>query len=174
MAMKRPEMDSELGRVVDALPGLVRLEFLDAQIDYLNHRWSECTGLGVEESRSRGWQAAVHPEDLPRLLASWPADSASSAPIETQASLRGRDCIYRWFQFHAHPSLDASGEVVKWCGLSTDIGERMQAEQTLQASGRRFRLIGQFFSPRQPRTARRVELIATTWNTSAQHLRSRR
>src|SRR5262249_45460847 len=59
------------------------------------------------------------------------------APVEAQVRLRGADGKYRWFLFRAQPSADASGEVVKWCGLSTDIDDRVQAEETLRASERR-------------------------------------
>jgi PAS domain S-box-containing protein len=141
MVMPGAAMDSALGRVVDAVPGLVWTAFPDGQIDFLNQRWSEYTGLGVDECRGRGWQAALHAEDLPRLLAGWRPDSASTAPVETQVRLRGPDGKYRWFLFRAHPSTDASGVVVKWSGLATDIDERRQAEEALRASERRFRLI---------------------------------
>ncbi len=134
-------MESELSAVVDALPGLVWTALPDGQIDYLNQRWSDYTGLGVAESCGRGWQSAVHPEDLPRLLAGWQVDSASPTPVETQVRLRGREAKYRWFLFRAHRSVDASGAVAKWCGLGTDIDERMQAEEVLRASERRFRSI---------------------------------
>jgi PAS domain S-box-containing protein len=132
-------MESELGAVVDALPGLLWTAFPDGQIGYLNRRWSDYTGLAVEESRGRGWQASVHPEDLPRLLAGWRAES--SASVETEVRLRGSDGKYRWFLFRAHPSANPSGQLVKWCGLSTDIDERMQAEEALRTSERRFRSI---------------------------------
>src|ERR1700754_749941 len=102
-------MESELSAVVDALPGLVWTAFPDGQIDYLNQRWSDYTGLGVEESRCHGWQASVHPEDFPRLLAAGRADSASNVPVETPARLRGPAGKYRWFLFRAHPLTDASG-----------------------------------------------------------------
>jgi len=134
-------MESELSRVVDALPGFVWTALPDGQIDFLNRRWSDYTGLQVDRSCGRGWQAAVHPEDLPRLLADLTAVQESGAPVETEVRLRGVDGQYRWFLFCAQPSIDASGQVVRWCGLSTDIDRRRQAEEAVRASERRFRLI---------------------------------
>ncbi|MEN3378041.1 MAG: hypothetical protein V7604_3396 [Hyphomicrobiales bacterium] len=134
-------MESDLSRVVDALPGLVWTALPDGQFDFMNRRWSEYTGLAVDASYGRGWQVAVHPEDLPGLLAGWRGGSSSGAPVESTARLRGADGSYRWFLFRAHPSADASGQVVKWCGLSTDIDDRMQAEEALRARESRFRLI---------------------------------
>src|SRR5262249_3175534 len=106
-------MESELGRVVDALPGLVWTARPDGQIDSINQRWTEFTGLAIEQSRGRGWQAAIHPEDLAPLLAGWRSVDAARAPVEAEVRLRGSDGKYRWFLFRAHPLADASGQVVK-------------------------------------------------------------
>jgi PAS domain S-box-containing protein len=134
-------MESELGHVLDVLPGFVWTALPDGQIDFINQRWSDYTGLEIDRSHGRGWQAAVHPEDLPRLLADWHGDSAPNAAVQSEARLRGTDGQYRWFLFRAQPEVDASGQVVKWCGLSTDIDDRIQVEESLRASERRFRLI---------------------------------
>jgi PAS domain-containing protein len=55
-------MENELRRVVDALPGLVWTARADGHIDFLNQRWCEYTGRGVDEAYGEGWQTAIHPE----------------------------------------------------------------------------------------------------------------
>jgi PAS domain S-box-containing protein len=140
-------MEIELRRVVDALPGLVWTARPDGQIDFLNKRWCEYTGLsvdealGVDEAYGRGWQTAIHPDDLPELLERWRSILASGEPCEMEARLRRFDGEYRWFLFRTCPLADASGQVVKWCGTNIDIEDRRRAEEALRAHERRFRLI---------------------------------
>ncbi len=126
-------MEIELRRIVDALPGLVWTARLDGHIDFLNQRWCEYTGLTVEEAYGRGWQTAIHPDDLPELLERWRSILASGEPREMEARLRRFDGEYRWFLFRTNPLIDASGQVVKWCGMNTDIEDRRRSEETQRA-----------------------------------------
>ena len=126
-------MENELSRVVDALPGLVWTARLDGHIDFLNQRWCEYTGRNVDEAHGRAWQTAIHPEDLPELLERWRSILASGEPGEMEARLRRFDGEYRWFLFRTHPLIDASGQVVKWCGMNTDIEDRRRSEETQRA-----------------------------------------
>jgi PAS domain S-box-containing protein len=48
-----------------------------------------------------------------------------------EARLRRYDGEYRRFLFSAAPLADKSGQVVKWCGINTDIEERLKAEEVL-------------------------------------------
>ena len=91
-------MENELNQIVDALPGLVWTALPDGRIDFLNQRWCEYTGLGVDEACGAGWQTAIHPEDLPRLLERWRSILASGEPCEMEARLRRFDGEYRWFR----------------------------------------------------------------------------
>ena len=43
-------MENELGPVVDTLPGLVWTALPDGNVDFVNRRWCEYTGLGVDEA----------------------------------------------------------------------------------------------------------------------------
>ena len=47
-------MENNLNRVVDLLPGLVWTALPDGQVDFLNQRWCEYTGLSVAEGLRRG------------------------------------------------------------------------------------------------------------------------
>src|SRR3984893_12810112 len=134
-------MENQLSGVVDALPGLVWTALPNGHIDFLNQRWYEYTGLSVDEAYGQGWQTAIHPEDLPELLERWQSILASGEPGEMEARLRRFDGEYRWFLFRTCPSADASGQVVKWCGINTDIEDRRRAEEALRAREGRFRLI---------------------------------
>jgi len=127
------DVQNDLSRVVDALPGLVWTALPDGDIDFLNQRWCEYTGLSAEEAQWRGWQAAVHPDDLHLLLERWPSEMAGGARGEMEARLRRFDGGYRWFLFRTFPLVDASGQIEKWCGMNTDIDDRRRREKNLRA-----------------------------------------
>ena len=38
---------------------------------YVNERWCELAGLSVDQALGDGWMAALHPDDLGRVLAEW-------------------------------------------------------------------------------------------------------
>jgi PAS domain-containing protein len=73
-------MDTALGRVVDALPGLVWTARPDGQIEFVGERWCDHTGLSVADVHRRGWRAAIHPEDVSELLERWRSIPASGEP----------------------------------------------------------------------------------------------
>jgi PAS domain S-box-containing protein len=126
-------MENELSRVVDALPGLVWTALPDGDLDFVNQRWCDYTGLAAEEARGAGWQAVVHPEDLAEALARWHSILSSGDAGEMEARLRRFDGAYHWFICRACPIADAAGNVIKWCGINSDLEGRWQAEDARRA-----------------------------------------
>ena len=57
-------MENDPRLLIDALPGLVWTALPDGNIDFLNHRWCEYTGLSLGDSIGSGWETPIHPEDL--------------------------------------------------------------------------------------------------------------
>lgn len=121
-------MQNEFSRIVNEFPALVWTALPDGQVDFFNQRWCEYTGLSLEEARGTGWQAAIHPEELPAVVARRGSIMASGEPGETNTRLRRFDGEYRWFLHCFNPLRDETGRIVKWVGVSTDIEDRRRAE----------------------------------------------
>jgi PAS domain S-box-containing protein len=134
-------MEFDLGRVLDALPAMVWTALPDGQIDFINRRWSEYTGLGLDKAHGWDWQAAVDPHDLPGLLERWRSILASGEPAEMEARVRRFDGQYRWYLVHCSPMRDDAGRIHKWYGINTDIDDLKRAEETSRESERYSRLI---------------------------------
>jgi PAS domain S-box-containing protein len=113
---------------VDAIPTLAWSAQGDGSVDFFNQRWLEYTGLSPEEARDWGWTVALHADDLKGLVDNWRCILASGEPGEIEGRLRRFDGVYRWFLFHATPSFDNDGRLVKWFGTNTDIEDRKRAE----------------------------------------------
>ncbi len=126
-------MANELGGLVDFLPGLIWTALADGEVDFVNQRWCDYTGLSADDVSGRGLRAAVHPDDLPGLLARWQSILASAEPGETEARLRRVDGEFRWFLFRICPIADATGQVVKWSGINIDIHDLRRSEQAPHA-----------------------------------------
>ncbi len=124
-------MENRLSHVIDLLPGLIWTARSDGAADFVNRRWCEYTGLGFDQALAHGWLAAVHPDDRPGVLERWRLITASGEPGELEGRLRRFDGEHRWFLFRASPLTDASGKVVGWCGVNTDIEGHKAAEDAL-------------------------------------------
>lgn len=123
--------EDRLRSILDATPGFVWSTDASGSVDFLNQRWSEYTGMTLDDCYGYGWTAAVHPDDAPALAVYWQTLLESGQPGEYEARLRRHDGVYRWFLIRATPQRDGWGHVVKWYGANTDIEDRKQAEMLL-------------------------------------------
>src|SRR6266699_3412284 len=103
-SLRRSEAQFQL--VLDTIPGLVWSALPDGNVDYLNQRYREYTGLALHEIVGWGWQVAIHPDDLKEHVDYWKMVLASGQPGETEARLRRSDGVYRWFLARAVPLFD--------------------------------------------------------------------
>jgi len=118
---------------VETMPALAFVNEPDGNRAFVNKAWLEYTGLSPEQASGSGWEKAIHPDDLKRVLERWrTAQSTGELPAYEVRVRRGSDGAYRWFQTRARPLHDKRGRIVKWCAVATDIEDRKRAEQ-LQA-----------------------------------------
>jgi PAS domain S-box-containing protein len=128
-------------RLVEALPGVVWMSDEKGSVTYKNDHWTELTGLAVEEGLGDGWMEAVHPDDLPRVLAAWDQSVAAGAPHAAPHRYRRWDGEYRWHLCRAVPLREEGGAVREWVGVSIDIHDRYEAEKALGESEARYRAL---------------------------------
>ena len=139
LLLRESERDSRL--LVDSIPGLVALLTASGEVEFVNRQIHEYTGRALEDLKQWGTNDTIHPEDLPQVIRAFTQSIASGSPYEIVQRLRRSDGVYRWFQNNGFPLRDASGHIIRWCVLLTDIDERKRAEDALRESERGSRLI---------------------------------
>ncbi|HMD96776.1 MAG TPA: PAS domain-containing protein [Terriglobia bacterium] len=127
--------ESELRRLIDAIPQHVMVLEPDGSTRYINQVGLDYTGLTLEESVAKDALAKIyHPDDLERVLGERRNAISRGAPGEVEARILGADGKYRWFLIRINPLRDELGRVLRWYGTRTDIEDRKQAEDALRRS----------------------------------------
>jgi PAS domain S-box-containing protein len=119
--------------LAEAVPQIVWTAAPDGRITFINKRWTDFTGLSLEETNDlEAVKRVIHPEDIERVFERWADALAHGTPHEAEWRFRDRkDGGYRWFLTRALPVHDASGSVIEWFGTATDIDDRKRAEEAL-------------------------------------------
>jgi PAS domain S-box-containing protein len=125
---------------MDTIPAIVWSASPDGSDDFFNKSWVEYTNLSVEESKGFGWLKAIHPDDVPALLAKWRAAVTTGTNYEAVARVRRFDGEYRWFLSRAVPLRDKADNVLKWYGTNVDIDDRKRAEARVSQAETELRL----------------------------------
>jgi PAS domain S-box-containing protein len=126
------ESERSVRLIVDGIAGLVAIMAPEGQIESVNHQTLEYFGRTLEELRGWATSDAVHPEDLPQVVAAWTHSVETGDTFEVDERLRGADGAYRWFHIRGLPLRDAEGRIVRWYNLLTDIDQRRREEERLQ------------------------------------------
>jgi PAS domain S-box-containing protein len=126
------EQQLQLITLANVVPAFVWFASPDGKINFLNERWYEYTGQAPQQALPDGWAQALHPEDQARTAEVWSLARERGSPYEVECRYRRHDGTYRWYIARAEPQRDASGQILRWFGTSTDIHERKVAEERLQ------------------------------------------
>lgn len=122
--------DSALLLLSEALPQQLWTAAPDGRLDFVNRHVLDYFGRTAEQMLADGWQAVVHPLDLPECLAKWLRSLADASPYEVEFRLRDAAGVYRWHLARAQAMRDEHGAVVRWFGANTDIDEHKRVERS--------------------------------------------
>jgi PAS domain S-box-containing protein len=71
----------------------------------------------------------AHPDDAERVWEEFQEAAQTARAFHTEIRLKGVQGQYRWFLDHLVPLRDAQGNVLRWCGVRTDIDEQKQIQE---------------------------------------------
>ncbi|TXI83438.1 MAG: bifunctional diguanylate cyclase/phosphodiesterase [Cupriavidus sp.] len=121
---------------VELSPQIPWIADRDGRITEAGPRWMQLTGTEAGSALGEGWQAQVHPEDLPRIQAAWARALAHAEHLDEEYRIRVVDGSYRWFRGRAAPRFDDAGRAQRWYGTLEDIDDRKLATLALEESER--------------------------------------
>jgi PAS domain S-box-containing protein len=84
---------------------------------------------------------SIHPDDAALLDRTFRAAMETGSIYELEHRIVRPDGSVRWVHNRAHPHFDEGGKLVRYVGVTLDITERRQAEDTLRRATRRFQTI---------------------------------
>jgi PAS domain S-box-containing protein len=124
--------NADLRLLIEAIPHQVWRYAADETIEYCNQRWTDYTGLSLEQAQRAGWRSWVHPADVARVERAWEEGAKRGAAYEVELRMRRADGEYRRFRSRAVPTYDDEGRLARWLGTNSDIEEQKRAEEALR------------------------------------------
>ena len=141
LRQKDLEVANQLRIAINTTPFLAWTARPDGSAEFLNDRWLTYSGLSAEQALDWDFLVAVHPDDIPGVMAIYKNALETGDLFEAEARIRRFDGQYRWFLFRGSPFRDDSGTIVRWFGANTDIEDRKRTEEALRASEQSLRLV---------------------------------
>jgi PAS domain S-box-containing protein len=133
--------ERELRDVVNTVPAHVWSTSPEGQVDFVNDRWLQFTGLAWDEASGWKWEAVLHPDDRMSVVADWHTAIKNGQAMESEARVRRADGEYCWWFIRNVPLRDETGKLVRWYGTAIDIEDLKRAEQALRKSEERWRSV---------------------------------
>ena len=128
------ESEYKLLQIIDTVPSHLWSANPAFEPTRLNQRLLDYFGRRFEDFQHGGWEAFLHPDDLPETAKAISHAVQTGAYFQVVHRLRRADGEFRWHHARAEPLRDQQGRIIQWYGLSVDIDEAKKAEDRLRRS----------------------------------------
>jgi PAS domain S-box-containing protein len=129
--------------VADIIPAMIAFMTPDGAAETVNRHVLAFFGRTLEEIKGWGTGDFVHPDDLPAVVEAWRQAVSAGEPYVIEHRMRRADGVYRWFRVNGLPLWDASGAIVRWYVLQTDIDDQKRAESLLAGEKHLLEMVAQ-------------------------------
>ena len=116
-------------QLADQISQLVWISDRAGKPCWFNRAMLDFAGYEVADLQRQGWQALVHPDDLPELLAGWEAAASSGSRFACDYRLRHRSGDYRAFSARVEPVRGAADTGEQWITTLEELGDAPAAER---------------------------------------------
>jgi PAS domain S-box-containing protein len=114
---------------METIPQISWTNTVDGEVVYYNQRWYDYTGLTEIETKSAGFNAAIHPDDLKISGENYYNIIKGNLGGEFQIRAKRADGDYRWHLIRLMPILNQQDKIELWVGTATDIQELRLLQQ---------------------------------------------
>ena len=128
---KIAESEARFRAIANSAPVLIWVTGAEEKREFVNQAYLDFLGLTYAEALDFDWRRALHPDDLPRILAEEPAIEPSVRIVTVEARFRRSDGEWRWLRSESQPRWGATGEQVGFIGVAHDVTEAKKAQQQL-------------------------------------------
>ena len=106
----------------------------DGEVTYFNHAWFDLVGGRLQDWTGNQWFAAIHPDDLPDIIANWKRAQANELPFSGIRRVRDKNGSLHTMTYRASPVFDDQGAPAFWVGIDADVTDIKLIEAALRLS----------------------------------------
>ncbi|HET6242978.1 MAG: PAS domain-containing sensor histidine kinase [Bacteroidetes bacterium] len=115
--------------IAELMPQKVWTADSKGNMNYLNPRWMEYTGLGFDELKNWGWQKVIHREDLFETTRLWKHSIETGQDFQIEHKMAAQNGKFYWHLTRGVACRDVNGKIINWVGTNTDIHDKIVSEE---------------------------------------------
>ena len=115
--------------IAESMPQKVWTADEKGNMNYMNPRWMEYTGLAFDELKNWGWQKVIHREDLFETTRLWKHSIETGQDFQIEHKILSNNGEFRWHLTRGIACRDSNGKIINWVGTNTDIHDKIVSEE---------------------------------------------
>jgi PAS domain S-box-containing protein len=127
----RRESEDRFRMMADNAPVLIWVADESGSCNFFNQVWLDFTGRTMAQEVGEGWEASIHPDDLPKCKQTVIDSLRRKERSQSEFRLRRADGVYRWMLNTSAPRFGSDGGLLGFIGSCVDITERKYAEEMM-------------------------------------------